>query len=164
MFRLSGLTVIFRSTPAGTTIGLLSKSSNKIKNFKSVSDRFFAGLLVIVYYMMSFGKRGLAIFPPPPPKKKSTFFSPFTSAIDQKFTVMIKLLNKALFDCVPKREGVWADRSDHDGRDGGVNHAGASRHGVGRTSGRGRDDQTISLKQKNVLTFQANISDKRGGE
>ncbi len=48
----------------------------------------------------------------------------------------------------PEGEGVGADGRHHDGRDGGVDHAGSGRHRVRRTSGRSRHDQPVTLHHK----------------
>ena len=44
-------------------------------------------------------------------------------------------------------EGVGADGGDHDGRYGGVDHAGPGRHRVGRAPRRGGHNQPVTLER-----------------
>ena len=53
-------------------------------------------------------------------------------------------------------EGVRTDGRHHDGGYGGVDHAGARRHGVGGTSSGGRHYQTITLQKSDECHHKIN--------
>ena len=57
----------------------------------------------------------------------------------------------------PEAERVWADRRDHDGGDGRVDHGGAGGHGVGRRSGGRADDEAVALDGRDEFAVEIEV-------